>query len=140
MDRSWIKANRLSAEYEKGMDEFFQYAREKLSNNIRFYCPCVKCLNRKPQLLEEEIRDHLVCEGICQSYTNWIWHGEPSKDMPSASEREVVDLDMDNGLEDMIRDIGTESFQPADMYDTLCSDNEVSLYLRCTNFTLLYFN
>jgi hypothetical protein len=23
MDRSWINANRLSAEYEKGMEEFF---------------------------------------------------------------------------------------------------------------------
>ncbi|XP_058725960.1 uncharacterized protein LOC131597270 [Vicia villosa] len=138
MDRSWMKANRLGAEYDKGMEKFFQYAREKLPNNNKFYCPCVKCLNREPPLLIDEIRNHLVCEGICKSYTNWIWHGEPSNDMPSVSEREVVDVDMDNRLEDMINDIGLESFQRAHMYDTLCSDNEKPLYPGCSNFTRLY--
>ncbi|CAK8562299.1 unnamed protein product [Lathyrus sativus] len=138
MDRSWMKANRLGAEYDKGMEAFFQYAREKLPNNNMFYCPCVNCLNRELPLLIDEIRNHLVCEGICQSYTNWIWHGEPSNNTSSVSEREVVDVDMDNRLEDMINAIGPESFQHAHMYDTLCSNNEESLYSGCTNFTRLY--
>jgi uncharacterized protein YuzB (UPF0349 family) len=57
--------------------------------------------------------------------------------MPNVSEREVVDVDMDNQLEDMIRDIGPESFQ-RDVYDALCSDNKEPLYPGCTNFTRLY--
>ena len=138
MDRSWMKANRVSAEFTKGMNEFFQYACEKLpNNNGKLRCPCVNCLNRLPQLLISEIRNHLVCDGICETYTNWIWHGEPAKDMPNVSEREVVDVDMDNQLEDMIRDIGPESFQ-RDVYDALCSDNKEPLYPGCTNFTRLY--
>ncbi|KAK2426682.1 hypothetical protein QL285_025325 [Trifolium repens] len=138
MDRSWMKANRVSAEFRKGMNEFFQYACEKLpNNNGKLRCPCVNCLNRLPQLLISEIKNHLVCDGICETYTNWIWHGEPAKDMPNVSEREVVDVDMDNQLEDMIRDIGPESFQ-RDVYDALCSDNKEPLYPGCTNFTRLY--
>ncbi|CAK8537502.1 unnamed protein product [Lathyrus sativus] len=87
MDRSWMKPNHLGAEYDKGMEAFFQYAREKLPNNNKFYCPCVNCLNKEPPLLIDGIRNHLVCEGICQSYTNWIWHGEPSNNTSSVSER-----------------------------------------------------
>ncbi|XP_058766672.1 uncharacterized protein LOC131640279 [Vicia villosa] len=136
MDRSWIKANRLSEEYERGVEELIQYACKNLpNNNGKFYCPCVNCLNREPLLLIDEIRNHLICDGICQSYNNWIWHGE-SSNMPSVSER-GVDVDMDNHLEDMIHDIGQESFQRAHVYNNLFRDNKEMLYPGCTNFTRL---
>ncbi|CAK8566096.1 unnamed protein product [Lathyrus sativus] len=66
MDRSWMKANRLGAEYDKGMEAFFQYAREKLPNNNKFYCPCVNCLNRELPLLIDEIRNHLVVRAFAK--------------------------------------------------------------------------
>ena len=53
--------------------------------------------------------------------------------MPSVSQTEQVDVDMDDRLEDMIRDIGQESFQRAHVY-YLCSDVEKPLYSGCTNF------
>ena len=40
-------------------------------------------------------------------------------------------------LEDMIRDIGQESFQQAHVYDNLCRDKEEPLYPGCTNMSLL---
>ncbi|PNY02971.1 hypothetical protein L195_g026293 [Trifolium pratense] len=44
---------------------------------------------------------------------------------------------MNDQLDDMIRDIGPESFQRAQMYDNLRKDKEDTLYPGCTNFTRL---
>ncbi|KAK2444967.1 hypothetical protein QL285_015951 [Trifolium repens] len=44
---------------------------------------------------------------------------------------------MDDRLEDMMRDIGEDSFKKTDVYDTLCRDKDNPLYPGCTNFTRL---
>ena len=87
-------------------------------------------------MVVEEIREHVLCDGFCKSYSRWIWHGE-LLDMPSVSQREEVDVDMDYQLEDMIRDIGAESFERAHVYDKLCIDAEKPLYPGCIKFTRL---
>nr|XP_004491836.1 uncharacterized protein LOC101491198 [Cicer arietinum] len=134
MDRSWMNANRLSEVYQKGVEEFLEFALQKLPKNEgKFYCPCVKCLNGN-QLQFEEIRNHLICYGICQTYTKWIWHGD-SLNMTNVSEREEVREDMDNRLENMILDIGQESFQRAHVFDSLCNDKEEALYPGCTRLS-----
>nr|XP_012567265.1 uncharacterized protein LOC101500949 [Cicer arietinum] len=136
MDRSWMNANRLSEVYQKGVEEFLEFALKKLPKNEgKFYCPCVKCLNGN-RLQFEEIRNHLICYGICQTYTKWIWHGD-SLNMTNVSEREEVREDMDNRLEDMILVIGQEDFQRAHVFDSLCNDKEEALYPGCTNFPRL---
>ncbi|XP_057422588.1 uncharacterized protein LOC130716624 [Lotus japonicus] len=136
MDRSWMRANRLSDEFDNGVVEFLEFAEKNLpNNNGLFPCPCVSCGNRDPKLTKDEIRDHLAWKGICQNYTQWIWHGEVVT--PSVSQREKVCVDMDDWLEDMIHDIGEESFKRAHVYDTLCKDKEEPLYPGCTNFTRL---
>lgn len=38
----------------------------------------------------------------------------------------------------MFYDIGEDSFRKANIYDTLCSDKDVSLYKGCTSFTQLF--
>ncbi|KAK7279834.1 hypothetical protein RJT34_24892 [Clitoria ternatea] len=112
MDRSWINARRTSNEYAVGVEAFLEFAkRNVLNNNGRFYCPCVKCLNVK-RLSVEEIRDHVICHGFCKNYTTWTWHGELML-IPIVSEAEEVNEEMNDGLEDMIRDIGRESFERA---------------------------
>jgi hypothetical protein len=100
MDRSWMRASRLSDEYQHGVKEFLQFAESNAikelpppksnvekSLPVLFLCPCIRCVNRKPKLNKKEIMDHLICEGICQYYTKWIWHGE-AEAMPSVSQRE----------------------------------------------------
>nr|XP_004512662.1 uncharacterized protein LOC101489810 [Cicer arietinum] len=57
--------------------------------------------------------------------------------MSNTSERKEVNVDMNDQLDDMIRDVGQESFNRAHVYDNLCSDKEEPLYLGCTNFTRL---
>ena len=71
MDRSWMNARRISEEYDKGVEEFLQFARENGKPiNEMYFCPCVRCLN---QLRQEPrvIRDHIFVFGIVKSYTVW---------------------------------------------------------------------
>ena len=62
----------------------------------------------------------------------WIWHGQLT-DMQKESQCEAADVEMGDRLEEMIRDLGQESFQQAHapMYDKLESDSNKSLYPRC---------
>ncbi|CAK8541326.1 unnamed protein product [Lathyrus sativus] len=149
MNRSWMRANRLSFEYEQGVMEFLELAESNAKKNLAppksdaekslhllFLCPCVRCANHEPKLNKKEIMDHLICHGICQSYTQWIWHGEVVA-KSNVSQRDNVSAEMDDRLEDMMRDIGQDSFKKAHAYDTLCSDKDKPLYPGCTNFTRL---
>ncbi|XP_058769111.1 uncharacterized protein LOC131642981 [Vicia villosa] len=112
MDRSWMQKNRSSEEYKKGVLEFLTFAETNLpKSNGRFHCPCAKCVNIAP-LNANIVWDHLIVNGICQNYTKWIWHGELS-DAPMASLREEFDIEASDYLEEMIRDIGQDSFQRA---------------------------
>ena len=109
MDRSWIELSRLSEEYQNGVEQFLEFAkRNVLESNAGFYCPCVNCLNQI-RLPPHKIREHTLCDGFLQSYTKWIWHGEVVE-TPSVPYKEV-EIDMEDQLEDMIRDIGEESFE-----------------------------
>nr|KYP48574.1 hypothetical protein KK1_029725 [Cajanus cajan] len=47
------------------------------------------------------------------------------------------EIDMDDRLEEMLREGGPESFKRAHMYETLCNDLEKPLYPNCTKFTRL---
>jgi len=38
-------------------------------------------------------------------------------------------------MEDMIRDVGTEAFAQAHVYETMSVDSETSLYVGSTKFT-----
>ena len=53
MDRSWINASRISDVYEKGVEEFLQFAKRNVAGvNNKYYCPCVNCLNGRRQDIE----------------------------------------------------------------------------------------
>ena len=138
MDRSWMRANRLSDEYEHGVMEFLQFAESNADKSLPtlFLCPCVRCANKEPKRSKKEIMDHLICVGICQSYTKWIWHGEVVA-KSNVSQRDDVSVEMDDRLEDMMRDIGQDSFKRAHTYDTICNDKDKPLYPGCKKFTRL---
>ena len=60
MDRSWINTPRISDAYEKGVEEFLQFAQHNAISNhngVRIRCPCVNCLNGRI-LSVSEIREH----------------------------------------------------------------------------------
>jgi len=90
------------------MEQFLQFAveRSQLDGNGKFFCPCVNCLNARRQK-HNDIREHLLYDGIKKNYTMWIWHSELI-DMQSRSQSEPFDVKMGDHLEDMIRDLGQE--------------------------------
>jgi len=108
MDRSWINTLRISDAYEKGIEEFLQFAQHYSISNyngVKIKCLCVNCLNGRI-LSVSEIREHLLCDGFLKNYTTWTWHGELF-DLPTVHRAlEEVDFSVDDRLEDMIRDVG----------------------------------
>ncbi|WVZ04709.1 hypothetical protein V8G54_018055 [Vigna mungo] len=142
MDRSWMNSKRTTKEYERGVEQFIEFAtRNVADNNGRFYCPCVNCLNERI-LPIAVIREHVLCDGFLKSYTKWTWHGE-LVEVPithvSQTEAEEVDFVMEDGFERMIRDVGDDVFARSHMYETLCSDAQMPLYSGCIKYTRLGF-
>ncbi|XP_028193231.1 uncharacterized protein LOC114378826 [Glycine soja] len=138
MDRSWMNASRITEEYENGVEEFLLFAQSKAQPMWgKFFCPCVKCGNGRRQTIDD-IRTHLICEGIIRSYTKWIWHGE-SLDTADMSQADDVTTDSGNPIEEMIRDLGQEGFEEAHaaLYDNIEVDSKMSLYSGCISFTKL---
>ena len=130
-----MNQSRMSPEYEDGVEQFLQFALERgrLNEEGKYYCPCINCLNGRRQLLDD-IREHLLCDGIKKNYMTWIWHGEVT-DIQSGSQSEPFDVEMGDRLEDMIRDLGQECFQEAHapVYEGLQSDSKKPLYTGCKN-------
>jgi len=112
IDRSWIKAQYISDDYQKGVEDFLQFAQQNaLELVVNYFCPCVKCINGRLQSLND-IRSHLISEWFSMTYTNWIWHGELPH-MSTAPHTEAVDVQTEDRMEDMIRDPGQEGFRQA---------------------------
>ena len=110
--------------YEKGVEEFLEFAkRNGATINKRYYCSCVNCLNVK-RLDIEFIREHLLCDGFFKNYTTWTWHGEVLN-LPSVSETECQHSNTysKDCMEDMIRDVREDSFHQTYMYDLLKDDS-----------------
>jgi len=64
MDRSSINTPQISDAYEKGVEEFIQFAEHNVvscNNGVRIRCPCVNCLNGRI-LSVSKIREHLLCD------------------------------------------------------------------------------
>ena len=85
MDQSWMNKICMSPTYKEGVEQFLQFAfeRSRPDDNEKYYYPCINCLNERRQILDD-IREHLLYDGIKKNYTMWIWHGELT-DMQSGS-------------------------------------------------------
>jgi len=110
MDQTWMNASRKSPVYEEDIEHFLEFVSERSwpNEDEKYFCPCINFLNRRRQVLDN-IQEHLLCDEIKKNYTMWIWHGELI-DMQRGSQIEPVEVEMRDCLEDMIRDLGQESF------------------------------
>ena len=75
MDKSWIKADRDSLQYEIGVENFLIFAEDNAKNPKKIPCPCARCVNFKKYSVKI-IRGHLYEAGFSLGYYEWIWHGE----------------------------------------------------------------
>ena len=101
-----MNASRISLAYEIGVEQFLRFSskRSRPDEDRKYFCPCLNCLNKRQQVLDD-IWKHLLCDGIKKNYTTWIWHGELA-DMQKGSQTELVDVEMGDRLEEMICDFG----------------------------------
>jgi len=72
-----MNASRMSPAYEEGMEQFMEFTskRSRPDEDGKYFYPCINYLNKRQQVLND-IREHLLCDGIKKNYTTWIWHGE----------------------------------------------------------------
>ncbi|RVW28039.1 hypothetical protein CK203_117608, partial [Vitis vinifera] len=84
MDRSWMSKDRMSREYEEGVEYFINFALEHCPNQRGIRCPYMRCGNLIHHT-PNKIREHMFFNGIDQSYCTWYWHGEagPTSSQPT---------------------------------------------------------
>ena len=99
-----MNARRITTEYEIGVEEFLEFCKRNhhFSINGQYCCPCVNCLNGV-RLKIDDIREHLLCDGIVKSYTTWTWHGELLDTFTTCSvSAPEVETEVEDRIEDMI--------------------------------------
>ncbi|CAI8593444.1 unnamed protein product [Vicia faba] len=75
MDKSWIIKPQSSIAYQKGIQEFIDFAFKGAKENDVVICPCKRCGFRKLKS-RSDMFDHLSWSPFPQGYTMWIHHGE----------------------------------------------------------------
>jgi len=76
MSKRWIQnPNRVADEYLDGIDEFIDFARTRNPGATRIRCPCRRCNNTLWETIEN-VRFHLVRNGMIETYSTWNHHGE----------------------------------------------------------------
>ncbi|XP_027361374.1 uncharacterized protein LOC113869309 [Abrus precatorius] len=131
MDRSWMVADRLSEEYEDGVEEFIRFAIKNATD-----------VNLIP-LNAEELEEHLICNEIDEKYACWTKHGEIQGGSTSTNMESSVNYSetfrtnksdhaeqIPNAVEEDLRDCPK-------MFDRLKDDAKTPLYNGCTKFTIL---
>jgi len=79
----WIKVGwkhyALVMSMRMSLISFLEFAQQNAHEmGEKYLCPYVKC-GSKRQHVENNIKTHLICNGIIPSYTRWIWHGQLHK-------------------------------------------------------------
>ncbi|KAK9204212.1 hypothetical protein WN943_014470 [Citrus x changshan-huyou] len=140
MDKSWLKYDRLSDEYEAGVEKFIKTAVESNQEISVVRCPCDKCRNlafHRPK----EVKDHLIIWGLDMSYKTWVWHGEDIRNkspdnIGCQNDSGYMDYDGGNTVE-MVEDAFNDCDSDPKAFKKLLEDSEKPLYPGSNKFTKL---
>ena len=135
MDRKWMSANRLSKECRDGVQDFIRFVvqHEEELDLSRIVCPCLSCCY-VGRVNVQELEEHLVSNGIDQSYTCWTKHGEKRGESSNDAGTNAYYGDR---FEDMAKAIEEDLRDCRQMFEKLVSDAEKPLYEGSTKFTRL---
>ncbi|CAM8941028.1 unnamed protein product [Rhodiola kirilowii] len=73
MDKSWLKLSRSEPRYYERIDIFIEFVKQ---NMAEFTYPCRNCRLHKGGIILDEMRRHLIVNGMMPSYTTCFLHGE----------------------------------------------------------------
>ncbi|XP_074327942.1 uncharacterized protein LOC141665856 [Apium graveolens] len=137
MDRSWIKVDRDSLEYEIGVEQFLIYAEENCQDPKKIPCPCCRCANFR-KFSVKVIRGHLYEKGFSLGYVDWIWHGAKAttrssvgstiSSSSSSSEEHVAASEAANVCEAGFNDLGDDCDKESYEFKRVLADAEQPLY------------
>ncbi|CAN6559926.1 unnamed protein product [Malus baccata var. baccata] len=158
MDRQWIhNHNRCVVEYLDGIDEFVEFATTHSLGSTHIRCPCRRCNNSMWETFEN-VRFHLVRNGMMETYTTWYHHGERLDQASSSyvTRVETVESNVDpneqvmnilndvypyassntnqEGGDDSRPIMDSEAFKN---YEKLLKNAKQELYPGCENFSVL---
>ncbi|XP_074375895.1 uncharacterized protein LOC141717638 [Apium graveolens] len=137
MDRSWLKEDRRTQEFKLGVDVLLNFAFLNGFKENKISCPCLRCAHSK-SWNAQTVKDHLYQYGIDETYTCWIWHGEPnSVQSHVVSEQDTSKSSVDPTNMRMGQDIIDDediSLDSSDFMNHVQGENE-PLYPGCESFT-----
>lgn len=146
MDRNWVKANRMSEEYIKGVTEFCKFAAKHVKDTRFILCPCQKCLNVFEVNGLAKLEEHLRIHGIDKNYTCWSYHGEkkgehnsnyPFTESWDNNIMEDSNCSISGDKEDIPNVLNEELHDHPDMSESLKDDCALPLWPGCTKFSKL---
>ncbi|XP_073131437.1 uncharacterized protein [Henckelia pumila] len=140
MDKEWMSKNRLSPEYDIGVESFLKFALKNVDDPDAIPCPCAKCGNIKKKNVQT-IRAHLYSNGIDLTYHTWIWHGERCTSRNSMNDNvrasQGVHKTFAEEPVDIVQDVYDSYVENPNQFTKLLEDAEKPLYPGCTKFTKL---
>ncbi|KAM1211523.1 hypothetical protein ACFX2J_003325 [Malus domestica] len=110
MDRTWIQnPNRCADEYLDGIEDFIDFARTHNSGATRIRCPCRRCNNTLRETIEN-VRLHLVRDGMIETYNTWNHHGEQLDNTSSSNAIRVDNVEPIVDPNEQVMDIINDAF------------------------------
>ncbi|XP_074377722.1 uncharacterized protein LOC141719247 [Apium graveolens] len=95
----WIFLPKDSDKYRKGVEDFVTIAFSKYVVGKELPCPCKTCSNRFWSDAKG-IREHLVCNGPCPHYLEWIYEVSTLRIENMIDDMDEMDTDIGMGLGD----------------------------------------
>ncbi|XP_074350584.1 uncharacterized protein LOC141689948 [Apium graveolens] len=150
----WIFLPKYSDKYRKGVEDFVTVAFSKYAVGKELTCPCKTCSNRFWSDAKG-IREHLVCNGPCPHYLEWIYEVSTLRIENMIGDMDEMDTDIGMGLGDEFEAImqnvyrtgndtgehGVRKGMNADArkFYRLVNEGRQPLYPESKNFTRLSF-
>ena len=158
MDRTWIQnPNRCADEYLDGIEDFIDFARTHNPGATRIRCPCRRCNNTLRETIEN-VRFHLVRNGMIETYNTWNHHGEQLDNASSSNATRVDNVEPIVDPNEQVMDIINDAFPFAstntnqegeddvptpmdsaefEQYEKLLKNANQELYPGCESFSIL---
>ncbi|PKU64392.1 hypothetical protein MA16_Dca005315 [Dendrobium catenatum] len=91
MNKSWITKSRWSREYNKGVEDFLNFASRSKNLSGKTLCPCKSCINRYFHSIQD-VKEHIMTNGFFTGYVIWNRHGEDHKVVKGTENDGVVSM------------------------------------------------
>ncbi|XP_073298510.1 uncharacterized protein [Primulina huaijiensis] len=135
-----MSKDRLSREFDVGVESFLQFALKNAIHSDAIPCPCERCGNLRKKNVET-IRTHLYCNGMDLIYHTWIWHGERSTKGNSMNDNDRVVKDEDKSFSEelinVVHCVYVIYAENPSQFNKLLEDADKPLYPGCAKFTKL---